>query len=98
MSSKFQPNRLTDAGRLNPLAQTERGLTITRGVMNRLLQWAQTRVDDGFTEREAAYHTGVFNAAHVIKLLEKEGHRFTRVNEFDESNEKRTRYYLEVRR
>lgn len=90
-------SRFNNRRALSGLVPTrENARNITRGVMNRLLQWAQTRTEEGFTEKEAAYYTGVFNAAQVVALLEKDRHKFTRVTE---SNDDGTtiRYYLEMR-
>ena len=71
---------------------------ITNGVKNRVLAWAADRHEMGFTEKEAAYFTGVFHVNEVVALLERDGHRFTRVKEpIGNTSETATRYYL-VRR
>jgi hypothetical protein len=71
---------------------------ITHGVKNRILAWAADRHEDGFTDKEAAYFTGVFHVNEVVALLERDGHRFTRVNEpVGNTNATTIRYYL-VRR
>ena len=69
---------------------------VTNGVKNHLLAWAADRHEEGFTEKEAAYYTGVFRAAEVVGLLERDGHRFTRVSERAD-NGTTIRYYF-VRR
>jgi hypothetical protein len=69
---------------------------ITRGIKNRLLAWAADRHEEGFTEKEAAYGTGVFHVNEVVGLLERDGHRFTRVSERAD-NGTTIRYYF-VRR
>lgn len=66
---------------------------VTRGVMNRVLAYAQDNTTDGFTQKDISYHTGVFHVEQILKLLERDGHRFRRVNE-PAGTGVTTRYYL----
>jgi hypothetical protein len=73
----------------------EKHHNITQGIKNRVLAWAADRYEEGFTAQEAAYYTGVFHIDNIVGMLERDGHRFTRVNEpVGNTNATTIRYYL----
>lgn len=70
---------------------------VDQGLKHHLLAFAKLNTEQGFTEREAARGTAIFDAGRIVLLLERAGNRFTRVNEM-QGNRTVTRYYLEPRK
>jgi hypothetical protein len=94
---KHRTSKLTANGRLNPM-HDGRDRYVNHGLMRHLLAFAQQTTEEGFTAREATRATAIFNVDDVVKLLERKGHRFTKVQENAGNLGTVTRYHLQERK